>query len=132
MLDRQPRFCDDRVSGIPKEELEEFMKEGFFVDKNEPGLLVRIADRKAKITYNKDIALSDKEWNEFEQLLAKANFWELPANIENGDTDGARWIIEAHLKDNYHLVDYHSPHDNEYQKAGLFLIKLSRLKEEIY
>jgi hypothetical protein len=132
LLDRQPRFYDDRISGMPKEEREEYIKKGFFVDKKESDVLVRIADRKAKIVYNKNIYLSDKEWNQFEQLLAKANFWKQPTNIDDGSTDGAQWVIEAHLKNRYHLVDYHSPYNNEYQKAGFFLIKLSGLKEEIY
>jgi hypothetical protein len=132
MLDGQPSFYDHRISGIPKEEIEEYIKEGYIVDKKEPDLLVRIADRKANVIYNKDIFLSDKEWKEFEQLLAKANFWKLPTNIDDGSTDGASWVIEAHLKNKYHIVDYHSPYNNEYAKAGLFLIKLSGLKEEVY
>jgi len=132
MLDRQPRFYDDRIGGIPKEEIEEYIKEGYFVDKKEPDLLVRIADRKANIIYNKNTSLSEKEWKEFEQLLAKARFWTLPSRIDDGSTDGAQWVIEGHLKNKYHLVDYHSPYNNEYQKAGLFLIKLSGLKEEVY
>ena len=132
MLDRQPRFHDDRIGGVPKEDQEEYIKEGYFVDKKEPDLLVRIADRKANIIYNKNISLSDKEWNEFEQLLAQANFWKLPTNIDDGSTDGASWVIEAHLKDKYHLVDYHSPYNNKFAKAGLFIIKLSGLNEEVY
>lgn len=132
MLDRQPQFDDYRIDGVPKGDQEQYIKEGYFVDKQDPDLLIRIADRKANIIYNKNISLSDKEWNEFEELLAKANFWKLPTNIDDGSTDGAQWVIEAHLKDKYHLVNYHSPYKNEYQKAGLFLLNLSGLKEEIY
>jgi hypothetical protein len=132
MLDRQPRFHDDRIGGVPKDDQYEYITEGFFVDKNEPDLLVRIADRKANIVYNNSIALSQKVWNDFEHLLTKANFWKLPTNIDDGSTDGASWLIEAHLKDKYHLVDYHSPYNNEFAKAGLFLINLSGLKEEVY
>jgi hypothetical protein len=132
MLDKQPRFHDDRIGGISKEDQDEYIKEGFYVDTTEPDLLVRIADRKADIIYNKSISLSDKEWKEFEQILAKANYWKLPTNIDDGSTDGASWVIEAHLKDKYHLVDYHSPYKNDFAKAGLFLINLSGLKEEVY
>lgn len=131
MLDRQPRFLDDRIGGILKEEQEEYIKEGYFVDKKEPDLLVRTADRKANIIYNKHISLSEKEWNQYEQLLVKANFWKLPSNIDDGSTDGAQWIIEAHLNNKYHFVDYHSP-DGDYKKLGVFLIRLSGLQEEIY
>ena len=130
MLDMQPRFYDDRLGGVPKEGQEEYIKEGYFVDKKEPDLLVRIADRKANIIYNKNISLSDNEWNEFEQLLAKANFWSLSTSIDDGSNDGAHWIIEGHFKNKYHVVDYHSPGNNEYAKAGRFLIKLSTLQDE--
>ena len=132
MLDDQPSFHDDRYRGVPKEDQEEYLKMGYVVDKHDPDLLVRIADRKANIVYNKNIFLTDKEWNEFEQLLSKANFWKLPTNIDDGSTDGAQWVIEGHLKNNYHVVEYHSPGNSEYGKAGRFLITLSRLKEEIY
>ena len=132
MLDRQPQFYDRRIGGISEEETEEYIKEGYFFDKRDSGLLVKIADRKANIIYNKSISLSKKEWREFEQLVAKAHFWTLPSKIDDGGNDGAQWIIEAHLKNKYHFVDYPTPYNNEYQKAGLFLIKLSGLKEEVY
>lgn len=132
MLDRQPRFYDERIGGVPKEEQEEYIKEGFFVDNKRSDLLVRIADRKANIIYNKNISLSEKEWNEFKQFLAKANFETMPTNVEDGYTDGAHWVMEEHLKNRYHVVDYHNPGNSEYAKAGRFLISLSGLKEEIY
>ncbi len=73
MLDKQPRFHDDKVGGVPKEEEDEYFKEGYFVDTTEPDLLVRLADRKANLVYNKKLSLFGKEWNQFEQLLAQAN-----------------------------------------------------------
>lgn len=130
MLDQQPRFQDDRYGGVPKEDREEYFKEGYVVDKQNPGFLVRIADRKANIVFNKTISLSDEEWNEFEQLLSKANFWKLPTDIDDGSTDGAQWVIEGHFKNKYHVVDYHSPGNSDYAKAGRFLIKLSGLQDE--
>jgi len=132
MLDKQPSFYDDRYGGIPKEEREEYFKEGFIVDKQDPDLLVRIADRKANIIFNDNISLSDKEWSEFDQLLLKANFWKLPTNIDDGSTDGAQWVYEGNFINKYHVVNYHSPGNSEYGKAGRFLITLSGLKEEIY
>ena len=133
MLDRQPRFYDNRIGGIPKDEVKEYIKEGFFVDKKEHDLLVRIADRKADIIYNRNIPLSDEEWNQYEQLIAKANFWKLPSNIDDGSSDGAQWIIEGHLNNRYHFVNYHSYRpDGDYKKLGVFLIRLSGLQEKIY
>ena len=132
MLDQQPDFYDDRVRGLPKDYQQEYLQEGYVVDKQDPDLLIKLADRKANIIYNKTMIVSDKEWNEFEQLLQAAKFWDLPKDIDDGSTDGAEWVIEGHFKNKYHVVSYHSPYDNEYEKAGLFLIKLSGLKEEVY
>ena len=132
ILDKEPSFHDDRVGGVSKEDQEEYIKAGYFIDKNTPDLMVRIADRKANIVYNKNISLSDNEWKEFEQLLRKANFWKLPPNINDGSTDGAQWVIEGHLENKYHVVNYHSPGNSEYATAGRFLINLSGLQEKIY
>jgi hypothetical protein len=132
ILDKQPSFHDDRYAGVTKESRDEYFKEGFIVDKQNPDLLVRLADRRASIVFNDAIPLSNKEWNEFEELLGEADFWKLPTNIDDGSTDGANWVIEGHLKDKYHVVDYHSPGNSEYGKAGRFLISLSGLRERIY
>lgn len=130
MLDMEPRFYDDRIVGIPKEEQQEYIKEGYFIDKKNPDLLIRIADRRAAIIYNKNISVSKNEWTEFEQLLTKAKFWSLPTRIDDGSSDGAQWIIEGHLKGKYHIVNYHSPGNSDYGKAGRFLIELSELEDE--
>jgi hypothetical protein len=122
MLDKQPRFDDDRYLARQKNLQEELIKEGYSVDKKDPDLWVRIADRKASIVYDNNICLSEQEWNEFEELLARAHFWSLPARIDDGSMDGAQWVIEAHLKNSYHFVDYHSPHNNDgYKELGFFL-----------
>ncbi len=132
MLDQQPRFNNEIISGISEDEYDEYFKDGFVVDNERKDMLVRIADRKANIIYNKNSPLSSNEWNEFEQLLKKANYWILPTNIDDGSNDGSEWVIEAHLKNKYHIVSYHSPYNNDYEKAGRFLIKLSGLKVKVY
>jgi len=131
MLDKQPSFYDERFGGISKEEQPEYIKDGYSVDKKRPDILVRKADRNANIIYNKNISLSEKAWGQFEILLAEAHFWKLPSEITDDSNDGAQWIIEAHLKNNYHVVNYHSP-DGDYKELGVFLIKLSGLQERIY
>ena len=50
--------------------------------------------------------------------------------IDDGSTDGAQWLIEGHFKNKYHVVAYHSPRNSDYAKAGRFLIKLSKLRDE--
>jgi len=133
MLDMQPRFHDDKIDIISTEEKQEYLKQGYFVDKENPDLLVRIADRKANIIYDKKIPLSNNDWSKFEELLLEANFWSLSTQMGDDSTDGAQWIIEAHSKSKYHFVDYHSPGKGKYGSAGRFLIKLSGLDgEKIY
>lgn len=132
ILNQQPEFYDRGMSGITKEDVDEYLKDGYVVDSTEPDHLIKYADRKASIVYYKRTSLSSKEWNLFEQLLTKANFWKLPAVIDDGSTDGAAWVIEGHLKHQYHVVSYHGPLNDDLPKAGLYLIKLSGLQERIY
>jgi hypothetical protein len=131
MLDKQPRFYVERIGGITKEYREDYIKRGYIIDNFIPDRVVRFPDRKANIIYSKDTMLSENVWKGFESLLEKASFWRLPSRIDDGSTDGAQWIIEGHLKNRYHFVDFHSP-DGDFAKLGLYLIKLSKLKEEIY
>lgn len=131
ILDREPQFDESRIGGISNEDRAEYIKEGYVVDKVDSNVFVKIADRKADIVYNKSIFLNKREWEHFEQLLVKANFWNLPSTINDGSSDGANWVFEAHFKNKYHIVDYHSP-GGDFKELGLFLIKLSGLKETIY
>ncbi len=132
MLDKQPRFHDDIIGGIlSKKDREDLIKDGYSVYKDDPDYLFKKADREASIVYYNNTSLSKEEWDQFEELLVKANFWNLPSIIDDESTDGAQWIIEAHFDKKYHFVDYHSPED-AYKELGVFLIKLSGLKEEIY
>jgi hypothetical protein len=139
ILDREPMFYDDQFgaedSTISMEEQQEYLKVGYSITKARPNFLIfeKKADRKANITYSKTIFLSINEWIEFEKHLQKANFWNLPTDIDNGlSTDGSKWVYEGHLKNKYHIVSYRSPYKKEYAKAGLFLIKLSGLKFDTY
>jgi len=131
ILNKQPQFYDEKIGGVTNEERPEYIKEGYIVDKLKPGFLLKKADRKADIVYNRNMSLSKQDWIQFEHLLAKVNFWSLPLKIDDGSTDGAQWIFEAHFDNKYHLVDYHSP-GGDYRELGVFIIKLSGLKEEIY
>ena len=138
MLDKQPMFHDDHFiandSIFSKGEKQEYINAGYSIKKRRPHYLVyeKKADRTANIIYNRKQYLSIDDWNKFEQLLLKANFWKLPTNIDDGSTDGAQWIIEGHLKRRYHVVNSHGPLTDGYGELGVFLIKLSGLDETIY
>jgi hypothetical protein len=88
-------------------------------------------DRHANLVVNEIKSLSATEWNEFESLLTKTNYCTMSPTQDFFGLDGAQWIIEAHSLHKYWLVDRRSPEDN-YKRAGLYLIKLSGLDEKIY
>ncbi len=75
--------------------------------------------------------LSMVEWNEFQRLLSKCNFWELSNTTDSMGLDGAEWIIESHQATKYWFVERWSP-SNDFKLCGEYLIKLSGLNEKIY
>jgi hypothetical protein len=131
MLDRQPQFQDDRIAGVGAGNRGEYLKVGYWVDSNDENILVRKADRIANIIYSRKIMLTIGEWNDFENLISKSKFWDIPVTSEERGFDGAEWIIEARFQNKYRFVNRWSPRDT-FKELGLFLIKLSGLKEEIY
>jgi len=130
-LDKQPQFIEHKYNPRGWPGLEEELA-GLTYEKIGDSLIVVKADRKADMVYNKTQTLSLKNWNAFEELLQKANFWNMPANgNEERGTDGSEWIMEAHQKQRYWFVARWMP-TNEFQQAGIYLIQLSGLKEKIY
>ena len=131
ILDKQPQFYEESIGGIQLKDRTDYIKEGYVVDTLEPDLLVRKADRRATIAYSKTVFLKYKDWENFENVLAQANFWNVPATADQSGADGSQWIIEAHLNNKYRFADRWSP-GGKFRKIGLHLINLSGLKEEIY
>lgn len=70
--------------------------------------------------------LTLKEWNEFEKILEESNFWKLLPYDNRRGLDGARWTIEAQLKNKYWFHSTLYP-DYKYRKAGVYLINKSGL-----
>lgn len=89
------------------------------------------ADRKANLILNQTIALSERDWVEFENLLKNCSFWTMEPIDSSLGIDGSEWIIEGHKKNKYWFVNRWSP-ENVFKDVGLFLIKKSELKEKIY
>ncbi|MDU0370129.1 hypothetical protein ACFPAF_06980 [Hymenobacter endophyticus] len=71
------------------------------------------------------------QWRRFEQLLQAASFQQLPAHEESYGLDGARWLLEAHQANGYHMVERHSPNkQNSFRRACEYLLELSSARKE--
>lgn len=134
-LNKQPEFIDwlkptkfTPPNILPNGDVDEIE----WKNREKPKIEVeRKADRKAEIIFNQTVKLTEKEWVEFETLLNDCSFWTSKPRIQTMGLDGSEWTIEGHLKNKYWVVIRWSPHDN-FRKAGDYLIKKSRFKEEIY
>lgn len=77
------------------------------------------------------LPLSPQQWQQFEQLLVKNEFNQLPAYQESGAMDGAYWLLEAHQANSYHMVSRHSPNKSgSFRKACEYLLDLSSARKE--
>lgn len=88
-----------------------------------------------KLNITKKISMP--QWINFEYLIKKMNFEHIQTDISNnGDcTDGAVWILESKSANKYHCVYRHCEIEKNFEKACLYLLKLSDLKikkEDIY
>lgn len=108
-----------------------YEKRGYKIEIDDEGNRLIRADRRATIVEKKIIKLTEKEWNHFENILNKINYWGMKEDSKDRGADGAEWILEAHLKNKYKYVVRRSP-AGKFEDAGLYLIKLGSLKEDIY
>ena len=89
------------------------------------GTAIILSDEMKQLTIN--------DWEEFERLLENCSFWSMQPYIDDDSyaRDGSSWLIEGHLKEKYWFVNRFSPDDN-FSRAGEFLINKSDLEEIIY
>ncbi|HMG91754.1 MAG TPA: hypothetical protein VK589_16965, partial [Chryseolinea sp.] len=129
-LDRHPQFMPTRIITdlIPPKVGEPYDTTKRIDFEKYP---IKQPDRHANLAINEMKSLSASEWNEFESMLTKIDYWNMRPTQKSFGLDGAQWIIEAHSLHKYWFVDRWSPED-DYKQAGLYLIKLSGLDEEIY
>ena len=82
-----------------------------------------------ELTTYKSRQISKTEWNKFEELINKMEFWtsETVEKKLHGD-DGSRWVIEGVSENGYHVTDRWTPKNNDYRTCGEFLIKLTDLE----
>lgn len=90
-----------------------------------------------KLIVDETTELSSDEWNEFQKLLDKIEYWNMPTNEQSDimGTDGSQWIIEGVQNGKYNVVDRWTPRNSTYQELGMFLINLTDLdipKKDIY
>jgi hypothetical protein len=90
-----------------------------------------------KLIIDETTELSSAEWNEFQKLLDKIEYWTMPTNEQSDimGTDGSQWIIEGVQNGKYNVVDRWTPRNSSYQELGMFLINLTDLdipKKDIY
>lgn len=136
-LDRQPRTEDLRYPENPDRESDysltghELIKEVDTIENGKTEIMTRIKGRFAKIIYDSTRILSKAEWEHFEGLLTKANFWTVSTYKPSGAADGAFWILEANTRKRYKYIEREMPNDN-IMNIGRFLADLSGLKLKLY
>ncbi len=82
-----------------------------------------------KLIINKTKTIDKKSWDKFNNLLSKADFWNLNTiEVEIPGNDGSQWILEGTDKHNYHIVDRWSPKGGNFYECCNFLINLTDLK----
>ncbi|MDT0554619.1 hypothetical protein [Patiriisocius hiemis] len=72
--------------------------------------------------------LTEKEWNEFNQLIGKADFWKMDLGRSSNGTDGSEWIMEGVNQTDYRAVIVCSPSKGDFYNACDYLISLTNLK----
>jgi hypothetical protein len=82
-----------------------------------------------KLTINQEKKISEAEWKEFKNRINQVDFWNMKTNSKILGFDGAEWILEGKLNNQYHVVNRWSPKpsDNFYRCCD-YLISLTELK----
>lgn len=136
-LDRQPLTEDLRYPENHERDNDyslighELIKEVDTLENGKTEIVTRIKGRFANIIYDSTRILSKGEWEHFEELLTKANFWTVSAFEPSGAADGAFWILEANTRKRYKYIEREMPNDN-IMDIGRFLVDLSGLKIKLY
>ena len=81
---------------------------------------------KYKILVDKNINLTLKEWNEFNNMLEKLDYWNMKNYPYEIGFDGSDWLLEGRYGVNYNFVSKWSPKDDDYyHKVCLYLLNLT-------
>lgn len=93
--------------------------------------VLRSTEFRGNIVLDETKKLSLCDWQTFEQLLQETGYWSMKPSVDRYGFDGSRWIVEAHLKDRYWLVDRWSP-ENNFSRIGSYMASRSGLKFKFY
>jgi len=88
-------------------------------------------DRHANIEQNSRKNLTIESWNNLEACLSKIKYWQMSPSNDDFGLDGSRWILEAHTKERYWMVERWSP-KGDLRNCANYLVELSTIKEEMY
>jgi hypothetical protein len=83
----------------------------------EPGIL----------SQNSSLEVSKPQTQQFLNLLQNMGFWNLPTERTVNGLDGAMWILERVQAANYHVLNRWSPKSDDYSRACLYLLELSKI-----
>ncbi len=134
-LDRHPSFMKTvykrglQFPKTSKKRRPKFNPDDF---KSETRDSIVLPNRQANLLVNETKELRTEDWENFEKLLTSCGYWTMaPYDTDLFGLDGSQWIIEASSHNRYWFVDRWTPKDC-FKECGQYLIKLSRLKEEVY
>jgi hypothetical protein len=70
-------------------------------------------------------AMANRERDEVLEAIGKADFWNLPTqDLEHRGFDGSEWLIEARIRDRYHVVARWSPEPGPFRDLCLVFARL--------
>lgn len=79
--------------------------------------------------------ISSRQWNKFENMLAKIDYWSMYVMDKSDIMDGSHWILEANINGKYKITERQGSVYKQYTDCLKYLIRLTDLKipkKEIY
>jgi len=87
------------------------------------------------LTLTNSVEVPKPEVQQFLDLVYKTEFWTSQTEETTPGVDGAEWILEGAQSGNYHVVERWNPEKDDYSRACLYLLGLSKISvpaTEIY
>ena len=81
-----------------------------------------------QIDLNKQVSLSQPQWERLTTLVEGADFWDMPARIDDLGCDGADLIVEGVKDGEYHVVHRWSPQPGAYTELCRYMLDLTGME----
>jgi hypothetical protein len=78
-----------------------------------------------KIVLSKQMPLNQDQWNRLTKLVGRANFWDMPARIDDLGFDVETLLVEGAKDGEYHVVVRHSPEPGAYRELCRYMLDLT-------